>query len=184
MTELASAGQLRSSFMRWALVLVPGVLLLGFFSGQVAGSGPGNTWFDALQKPSIYPPPSAFGVVWTALYAMMGLALAIVVGARGAEWRGRAIMLFVVQLVLNLAWSPVFFGAHQITGALIVIVAMDLAVIVTIWAFWKVRPVAGMLLLPYLAWILFATALTWQFLALNPGADGRQVSGAATRIQI
>lgn len=184
MTELASADQLRSSFLRWALVLVPGVLVLGFFSGQLAGSGPGNPWFDALQKPSIYPPASVFGPVWTVLYALMGLAIAIVVGARGAAWRGKAIGLFVVQLVLNLAWSPLFFAAHQITGSLILLVALDLVVIATIAVFWRVRPVAGLLLLPYLAWIMFATYLTFEFRQANPQADGQQVTGAATRIQI
>ena len=184
MTELASADQLRSSFLRWALVLVPGVLVLGFFSGQLAGSGPGNPWFNALQKPSIYPPASVFGPVWTVLYALMGLAIAIVVGARGAAWRGKAIGLFVVQLVLNLAWSPLFFAAHQITGSLILLVALDLVVIATIAVFWRVRPVAGLLLLPYLAWIMFATYLTFEFRQANPQADGQQVTGAATRIQI
>ena len=184
MSELASAAQLRSSFMRWALVLVPGVLVLGFFSGQLAGSGPGNPWFDSLHKPSVYPPASVFGPVWTVLYALMGLALSIVVGARGAEWRGKAAVLFVVQLVLNLAWSPLFFAGHQITGSLILLVVMDLVVIATIWAFWKVRTLAGVLMLPYLAWILFATFLTYQFLLANPDADGQRVSGAAARIQI
>lgn len=184
MTELASAGQLRTSFMRWALVFVPGVLLMGFFSGQFAGSGPGNAWFDSLQKPSIYPPAAVFGPVWTVLYALMGLALAIVVSARGAQWRVKAIVAFVVQLVLNLAWSPLFFAAHQLTGALIVLAALDLAVLVTLVLFWKVRPLAGWMLLPYLAWVLFATMLNYEFLEANRGADGREVSGAAARIEI
>ncbi len=184
MTELASPGQLRASLIRWSLVLIPGTLLFGFLSGQLAGSGPGNPWFDSLVKPAIYPPPAAFGIVWSILYVMMGLALAMVVTARGASGRGKAIALWVLQFLLNLAWTPVFFAAHRITAALGVIVALDLALLVTLVLFWRVRSLAGALLLPYLAWTLFATALTWQFLQANPGADGKDVSGAVSRIEI
>jgi tryptophan-rich sensory protein len=125
-----------------------------------------------------------FPVVWTALYVVMGLALALVCAAWGARWREPAILAFVLQLAANLAWTPVFFGRHEITPALYVIVALDILVIVTIWLFWKVRRVAALLLLPYLAWILFATVLTWQFLQLNPALDGADVSSAVQRIEI
>ncbi len=184
MTELASPGQLRASYLRWALVTVPGLVLLGLLSGVLANSGAGNPWFAALVKPAIYPPPQLFGIVWTALYALMGLALALVLAARGAWWRGRAAIAFLVQLALNLAWSPVFFAAHQIAGALALIVVLDMAVMVTMWLFWRVRPLAAWLLLPYLAWILFATVLTWQFLLANPAADGGAAPGAAQRIEL
>lgn len=182
MSELASSGQLRAAFLRWALVLVPGIVLLGFLSGAVGDSGPGTPWFDDLAKPGIYPPPATFGVVWTILYVMMGLALAMIVTARGARRRALAIVAFVVQFLLNLAWSPLFFGAHQISAALALLVVLDVAVIVTIAAFCRVRPRAGFLLVPYLAWILFATVLNWQFLKLNPDADG-QKRPAAVRIE-
>lgn len=184
MTELASSGQLRAAFIRWALVLVPGILLLGFLSGRVAGAGPGNPWFDGLTKPAIYPPPAAFGIVWSILYVMMGLALALVVAARGARWRGVAIAAFVLQLLLNLSWTPAFFAAHQITVALIVVAVLDVAVLVTIALFARVRPAAAWLLAPYLAWVLFATALNYEFLRANPDADGKADSGAVTRIEI
>lgn len=183
MTELASPGQLRAAFLRWALVTVPGIVLLGFLSGMVAGSGPDNAWFASLVKPSLYPPPQAFGIVWSVLYVLIGIAFAMVLSARGAWWRGRAAIAFLVQLALNLAWSPVFFAMHQITAALVLIVVLDVAVAVTIWLFLRVRPVAAWLMLPYMAWILFATVLNWQFLEANPGADGRQVSGATQRIE-
>jgi len=184
MTLLASSGQLRASFLRWALVCVPAVVLLGFLSGTAAQSGPQNPWFAALVKPAIYPPPAAFGIVWTILYVMMGLSLAMVLAARGARGRGLAAVAFLVQFALNLAWSPVFFGAHQLTGGLVVIGLLDIAVIVTIALFWKVRPVAAMLLLPYLAWILFATYLNFAFLQANPGMDGVERSGAAVRYKL
>ena len=184
MTELASVGQLRGSLLRWALVLVPGVLLLGMLSGQLAGSGADDPWFAGLAKPSLYPPPITFGLVWTALYILMGLALAMVAAARGARWRTAALMVFAVQLALNLAWSPLFFAGHQILAALALLAVLDLAVIATIVLFYKVRPVAALLLLPYLAWVLFATVLNWQFHVANPDADGREVTGAVQRIQL
>ncbi|MHA6318134.1 TspO/MBR family protein [Altererythrobacter sp. CAU 1778] len=172
MNFIASAGQLRASFIRWALFLVPAIVLLGFLSGRLAGSGPGNGWFDALVKPGIYPPPATFGIVWTILYIMMGLALTIVVTARGARLRRAAIIAFVVQFLLNLAYTPTFFAAHQMTAALGVIIALALALVVTIVLFWRVRRLAGLLLLPYLAWVLFAGVLNYEFLRLNPAADG------------
>lgn len=184
MNRLASPAQLRASFLRWALFVVPTVLLLGFLSGQYAGSVADNPWFAALHKPPTYPPPATFGIVWTVLYALMGLALALVCTAWGARYRMPAILAFVLQLALNLAWSPMFFGEHQITLALALIGALDIAVLLTLVLFWKVRRVAGLLLLPYLAWILFATLLNWQFLELNPAADGAKASNAVQRIEL
>ncbi|WP_309622546.1 TspO/MBR family protein [Novosphingobium sp.] len=177
MSEIASPGQLRSAFLRWALFIVPGVLFLGFFSGQLGGSGAGNPWFMELNKPSLYPPPALFGIVWSVLYVMMGIALTLVVTARGAAARGAAIVSFAVQLALNLAWSPLFFGAHQITAALVLLVVLDAAITITIILFRKVRPLAAWLLLPYLAWALFATVLNWQFREANPdGAVGADIA--------
>jgi len=184
MTELASAAQLRDAYLRWALFLVPGVVLLGLLSGQFAGSGPGNPWFDGLTKPSTYPQPQVFGIVWTVLYVLMGVAIAMVAAARGAAGRKPAVIAFAFQLVLNLAWSPTFFAGHQITGALALIVVLDLAVLVTIALFWRVRPLAALLLAPYLAWILFATLLNYQFLEANPDADGRAVAKPVQRIEL
>ena len=171
MTELASSGQLRAAFLRWALVLVPGILFLGFFSGQVAGSGAGNPWFMELTKPSLYPPPQLFGIVWSILYVVIALALAMVVTAYGAPGRRNAIIAFAVQLALNLAWSPLFFGAHKLVPALVLLVVLDLAIVVTIVLVRRVRPLAAWLMLPYLAWCLFATLLNWQFLEANPGGQ-------------
>lgn len=171
MSEIASPGQLRAAFLRWALFIVPGILFVGFFSGQMAGSGPGNTWFIGLVKPAIYPPPATFGIVWSILYVLMGLALTMVITARGAPGRKAAMIAFAIQLALNLAWTPLFFAAHRITAALIVLVLLDVAVLITIVLFRRVRPLAAALLVPYLAWAVFATMLNWQFRAANPEAD-------------
>ena len=178
MTGLASSGQLRASFLRWSLFVVPAVLFLGFFSGQMANSGPGNPWFSDLVKPSLYPPPQVFGIVWSLLYVLIGFALVLVITARGAPGRRTAIIAFVVQLLLNLAWSPLFFGAHQMLPALVLLGVLDLAIVATVILFRRVRPLAAAMLLPYLAWCLFATLLNAQFLAANPGGQPPQVDVA------
>lgn len=182
MNVIASRSQLRASFLRWALVMVPAVLLLGFLAGRLAGDA-NSLWFQALVKPAIFPPPMWFGIVWTILYVMLGFALALVCAAWGARGRKAAIAVFLVQLGVNLAWTPVFFGQHQITGGLILIAVLDVLVIVTIALLWRVRKLAAVLMLPYLAWILFATVLNYEFLRLNPDADGVQGSGAVQRME-
>ena len=159
MNRLASPAQLRASFVRWALFLVPAVLLLGFVSGRLGGEAAADPWFMALEKPSIFPPPAAFGVVWPILYVLMGFAAAMVCAAWGSRYRLPAILAFVLQLLVNLAWTPVFFGEHEITLGLYVILLLDVAVLVTIVLFWKVRRPAALLLVPYLGWICFATWL-------------------------
>ena len=180
MNILASAGQLRASFLRWALVIVPVIVLLGILSSQLGN--PNSQWFQGLVKPAIYPPPATFGIVWIVLYVLMGLALALVCGARGAAGRGVAVGMFGIQLLLNLAWSPLFFGMHRISQALYLLLALDLAVLATTALFWRVRPRAGLLLLPYFAWVCFATVLNWQFLELNRASDGQPY--AVKRIEI
>lgn len=180
MTELASSGQLRASLLRWSLFLAPLLLLLGTISGMSSGSGGDNFWFATLEKPAIYPPPATFGIVWTVLYLLMGLALAMVVTARGAPGRGLAMGVFVVQFLLNLAWSPVFFGMQLLVPAFYLLLAIDLAVLVTVVLFYRVRPLAAWLLVPYLAWVLFAAVLNWQFVQANPEeAAGAEVALAS-----
>jgi benzodiazapine receptor len=182
MTGLASRGQLRASLFRWALFTVPLVLLLGFLSGRV-GSNADSPWFQSLVKPDIFPPPIWFGIVWSILYVLMGIALAIVCAAWGARGRTAAIVAFALQLIVNLAWSPVFFAMHRIREALIVIGVLDVLVLVTIVLFWRVRRSAALLLLPYLAWIAFATLLNWEFLAANPTGGQDAQSGAVQRYE-
>lgn len=183
MNVLASRGQLRASFFRWALLTVPAVMLLGFLAGTVVQTGPENPWFNTLAKPATYPPPAAFGIVWTILYAMMGFALALVCAAWGARGRGIAIAFFLLQLLVNLAWTPVFFGMQDMQAALIVIAVLDLLALITTVLFWRVRRLAAVLMLPYLGWILFATLLNWQFIALNPDASANS-SGALQRVEL
>jgi len=180
MTELASPGQLRASLLRWSLFLAPLLLLLGTISGMMSNSGENNFWFAGLEKPAIYPPPATFGIVWTVLYLLMGVALAMVVTARGAPGRTLAMGVFVVQFLLNLAWSPVFFGMQLLVPGLYLLLAIDVAVLATVALFYRVRPLAALLLVPYLAWVLFAAVLNWQFVQANPEeAAGAQVALAS-----
>ena len=171
MTGIASRSQLRMSLLRYALVTVPLVLLLGTLSGRMANSGYGNPWFDALVKPELMPAGWVFGAAWTFLYILLGLALAIILHARGAPGKGLALSLFAAQLVLNYAWSPVFFAMHKVHLALWLIVAIILLAAVTAWLFARIRKSAGLLMLPYLAWLCFAALLTYQIIALNPDAE-------------
>ena len=183
MNRLASSAQLRASLIRWALFIIPTVMLLGFFSGQMAGSSADSAWFQSLNTPALFPPPATFGLVWSVLYFMMGLALALVCAAWGSRLRVAAIFAFVIQFILNLAWSPMFFARHDIGVALGVIIALDLVLIVTVILFFRVRKWAGVLLLPYLAWVLFATLLNYQFLQANPGASQAESTGAVQRYE-
>ena len=184
MGEIASPSQLRMSFLRWALFTVPLVVLLGIASGRLSGSGYGNPWFDALAKPEIMPPGWVFGLVWTILYVLMGVSLAIILHARRARGRKAAITLFVVQLALNLAWSPLFFGAHRVGAAFWLGVALVIFAALTTMMFARIRQSAGLLMLPYVAWLVFAALLTFEIHRLNPDAEMLAPGGASTQIAL
>lgn len=171
MGGIASKGQLRMSFLRWAVFTVPLVLLLGFASGRAVPAGDSNGWYVALVKPALTPPGWVFPVAWTLLYILLGFAVAIVLHARGARSRGAAVGLFVVQLALNLAWTPLFFGAHKVGAATAVIVVMLVAAIATTLVFGRIRTLAAWLMVPYLVWITFAGVLTFEIGRLNPNAE-------------
>jgi tryptophan-rich sensory protein len=182
MNEIASPGQLRLAYLRWAMVTVPAIVFLGFLSGRLANSGYANRWFAALAKPELMPPGWAFGLAWTILYILMALAFAIVLHARGARGRGAAIATFLVQLALNLVWSPLFFRAHQVGQALVLILVLSLLVAVTTALFWRIRRFAGVLLLPYLCWLAFATYLNYEIGRLNPDLQSLGKPGLQTQI--
>lgn len=149
------------------IVTVRVILLLGFASGWLSNSGYGNDWFDALRKPDFMPPGWAFPVAWTTLYVLMGVAVARVIAGEGPH-RQLALGLFALQLLLNLAWSPVFFGLHQARAALLIIAVMILLVAITTSLFWRICRAAGALMIPYLAWLCFAASLNAAIVHLNP----------------
>lgn len=171
MGGIASRGQLRWSFIRWAAVTVPLVLLIGFGSGRTAPSGDENAWYMALAKPALNPPNWAFPVAWTSIYICMGLAVAIVLNARGARGRWPGVACFAVVVALLAVWTPVFFGAHRVWAALGIIVAILLLGIVTTVLFARVRRSAAWLMVPLLVWVTFAAGLNWRIGQLNPDAE-------------
>lgn len=126
------------------------------------GSSP---WYQQLIKPSFNPPGWIFGPVWTLLYTLMGIALFLLL----RQWPASrvAILLFAAQLLLNAIWTPVFFGAHQIGWAIVVIAAMWAAIVATMVSAWPVSPTATWLLAPYLLWVSFATVLNVTLWRLN-----------------
>ncbi len=182
MSEIATPGQLRMSYLCWALVTVPAVVLLGSLSGLLSNSGYANRWFAALDLPPITPPGWVFATVWPALYVCLGLSLAMVLHARGAKGRGMALALFFAQLVANFAWSPLFFGAHEVTKAFYLIVFILLMTIATAFAFAPIRKAAAWLLLPYMVWLSFAAILNFQIDQRNPDAETLVPHAASTQI--
>jgi benzodiazapine receptor len=141
--------------------------------GALTTIGAVNDWYARSPHVVWTPPNAAFGPVWTALYTLIAISGWIVWLHRSERRASFALPLFVVQLVLNSLWTPVFFGGYGIIGdvalwlALVVILALDLAVTATIAAFWPVSRVAALLLVPYLVWILYASTLNWGDAALN-----------------
>ena len=160
----------RANWWKTALVCIVAIELLGGASGWISNSGYGNAWFDALQKPSFMPPGWAFGVVWPILYALLGIALAMILAEPESPRRKTALTLFFVQLALNLAWSPIFFAGHDIRLANLVIFAMAGVAAAAAGQFLRIRKVAGLLVVPYLAWLVFAGTLNSTIGSLNPGA--------------
>lgn len=182
MNFLASKAQLRASFLRWSLFCVPLIVLLGFLGGQMGS--PNTLWFQSLTKPSIFPPPATFGIVWSILYVMIGFALALVISAWGAYGRGLAVVLFAIHFIFNLAWTAVFFGMQNMLGGLIVLGCGVVTVLPVLFAFWRVRKVAAYLLLPYFTWLCFASVLNYQFMVENPDGGRADESGAAVKINL
>lgn len=184
MNEIASRGQLRMAFLRWAVVTVPFILLLGLASAQFAPSGSDNLWFRSLALPPLMPGDWVFPVVWSGLYVLIGLALAIIINARGSKLRGPALVFFALQMIANLAWSPVFFGLHRVVSALVILCVLLVLALITTFLFARIRGVAAMLMVPYLLWIGFAGFLVFQINALNPDAESLAPSRSADQIQI
>lgn len=156
----------------WKTAVIPviAIELFGGISGWLSNSGYGNGWFDSLQKPSFMPPGWAFGVVWPILYAMLGISLGIILAESPSERRQTGLILFFTQLALNLAWSPVFFAGHDIALAKIVIFVMAALAAAAAGQFMRIRAAAGLLLVPYAAWLVFAATLTATIQRLNPDA--------------
>lgn len=145
---------------------------IGWLAACFAAAGAGvlfmpGAWYASLQKPAWNPPAWLFGPVWTALYTMMALAAWLVWRRGGFAAQRRPLVLFLVQLVFNAAWTPLFFGLHQPGLAFAEILLLWLAIVATVAAFWRADRAAAWLLVPYLAWVSFAAALNFTLWQLN-----------------
>lgn len=147
-----------------------GLLAWLVFSFGAATSGffgmPGE-WYAGISKPSWNPPSWVFGPVWSALYAMMGIAAWGVWREGGWRRQKRALGWFVAQWALNFLWTPLFFGLHRMGWALVEMLLLWSAIVMTIRSFWRVRRWTAALLLPYLAWVSFAAVLNGTLWWLN-----------------
>ena len=141
------------------------MLILGGL-GSVVTSSSIASWYVTLDRPPGTPPNWLFGPVWSVLYILIGVSFALV-WHRGKVGKNHITFLFFAQLILNLGWSPVFFGAHQITLALVVILLMWAFIVLTIRAFAQVSKPAAWLLIPYLIWVSYATYLNAGYAYLN-----------------
>jgi benzodiazapine receptor len=153
-----------SSKSRNGLALVGFILITFSAPALSAFIGIRGAWYDALQKPSWNPPPWLFGPAWTLLYTLMAVAAWLV-------WKrvrfSRPLGLYFVQLVLNAAWTPIFFGAHQLGWALAEGLVMWVAILATLRSFRRVNTAAGWLFVPYLAWVTFAMTLNYTLWKMN-----------------
>lgn len=151
-----------------------GWLLLACIAGGIgaAASVRAAEFYGQLAQPSWAPPAAVFGPVWSVLYVLMGIAAWLVWRRGGWAAQRRALTVFVAQLALNALWSWLFFGWHLGALAMLDIVVLWGLIVVTVVMFWRARPLAGALLLPYLAWVSFATALNYAVWQLNPQALG------------
>jgi translocator protein len=167
MTEIASRGQLRWEFVRTVIIIVPLVLLIGGLSSKLTGADV-PALYAALNKPPAAPPGWMFGLVWTVLYILMGIAAAIVWHAVGHRLRWPALSVFTVQLILNFSWSPMFFGAGLMWPAAGVVALLLVLAGITTWMFFQIRKTAGWLLVPYLVWLCMALYLNIGIAMRNP----------------
>lgn len=140
-------------------------LIIGGISGFLTVSEISG-WYTGLKKPSFNPPNYLFGPVWTVLYLLMGISLFLVLEAK-VLIKGKALTFFFVQLTLNFFWSIIFFKEHQVAMALADIAALWLCILMMIVTFYRISRVAGLLQIPYLLWVSFATLLNASILYLN-----------------
>jgi benzodiazapine receptor len=167
MSQLASSGARNVSgpasaigLAVWIAICLVAGALGSVFTAQSVG-----TWYRELARPSWTPPAAVFGPVWTALYTSMGVSAWLVWRRGGPTFV--PLSLFSAQLVLNIAWSALFFGLRSPGVAFVEIVALWLLILATLLAFRRISPAAGILLLPYQAWVTFAAALNFALWRMN-----------------
>jgi tryptophan-rich sensory protein len=151
-----------------------GWLVVSFSASAVGAvaSMQAKSFYSQLDQPNWAPSPGIFGPVWTVLYALMGIAAWLVWRSGGFRPNRQALALFLLQLALNALWSWFFFAWQRGALAFVDILALWILILATLVSFWRVRPLAGVLLIPYLLWVSFASALNYYLLQLNPQVLG------------
>ncbi|HWB13001.1 MAG TPA: TspO/MBR family protein [Pirellulales bacterium] len=153
---------------RWVGLVVFVVACLGAGGlGAVATTPEIEGWYKTLSKPSWNPPDYVFGPVWTTLYVLMAIAAWLVWRPGGFMAAAAPLTLFAVQLALNVAWSWIFFGMHQPGWAFLEVLILWLAIVTTTVAFFRRSKAAGCLMMPYLAWVSFASVLNFSIWRIN-----------------
>ena len=135
--------------------------------GAIASIDAGS-FYEQLARPAWAPPGWIFGPVWSALYLLMSVAAWLVWREQGAKGLALALALFLIQLAANALWSWLFFAWRYGALAFVEVLVLLALIVATLAAFWRIRRVAGLLLLPYLAWVCFASVLTWAVWQRNP----------------
>lgn len=151
-----------------------GWLLVTYAAAAIGGlaSARSGTFYQQLSRPDWDPPPSVFGPVWTILYLLMAIAAWLVWRDRGFARAGGALGLYLVQLAANALWTWLFFAWQMGSMAFLEILVLWVLIVATIVAFWRIRRSAGLLMLPYLAWVTFAAMLTYSIWQRNPDVLG------------
>lgn len=149
-------------------------LIVSFVAAAVGGTASieAGAFYTQLALPGWAPPPSIFGPVWTILYALMGISAWLVWRVGGFRAARSALTLFVVQLALNALWSWLFFGWNRGALAFADILVLWALIVATLSCFWRIEPLAGVLLVPYLLWVGFAAVLNYSVWQLNPQVLG------------
>jgi benzodiazapine receptor len=151
-----------------------GWLVVSFAASAVGAvaSLQAESFYNQLTQPTWAPPSGIFGPVWTVLYALMGVAAWLVWRSGGFHPNRQALTLFLLQLAFNALWSWLFFAWHRGAWALADVLVLWIFIVATLVSFWGVRPLAGALLIPYLLWVSFASALNYSVWQLNPQVLG------------
>ena len=164
-----------SSFSKQRQILGLGGWIVVSFAAAAVGSVASiqaKPFYSQLMQPDWAPPAEIFGPVWTVLYALMGIAAWLVWSSGGFRSNRQALTLFLLQLAFNALWSWLFFAWHRGAWALADVFVLWILIVATLVSFWRVRPLAGAVLTPYLLWVSFASALNYSLWQLNPQVLG------------
>ena len=165
-----ASGGLKMTLRQWLGLLIFVVVCFAVSGlGSIAMIGEIPAWYAALRKPSWTPPTWMFGPVWAFLYLTMAVSAWLVWRRLGLAGAAKPLTLFALQLALNLAWSWVFFHFHLIGPAFLDIILLWLAILATMISFWRVTPLAGWLLTPYILWVSYAATLNYGIWRMNAG---------------